>query len=127
MVPTNLVYHWEKECAKYINPQVLRVKVLSGAQIATCNGNLRTASEGAQLLVVSYNTLNRCPALAAQEFLAVVLDEAHLIKNPRAATSRAVKELRGKVKVALTGTPIQNNVFELWSIFDFLMPGYLGS
>jgi len=56
-----------------------------------------------------------------------VLDEGHLIKNPKAKTSQAVKSLKSYHRLILSGTPIQNNVLELWSLFDFLMPGFLGS
>jgi TATA-binding protein-associated factor len=55
----------------------------------------------------------------------VVLDEAHIIKNAKAKTTQAVKALRCEKKIVLTGTPLQNKVSELWSIFDFLMPGFL--
>lgn len=60
------------------------------------------------------------------QFLAIVLDEAHMIKNPKTKLSGSVKSLFGQVRLGLTGTPIQNNVAELWSIFDFLIPSYLG-
>src|SRR6185295_16853797 len=57
----------------------------------------------------------------------VILDEAQAIKNPGAKQTRAVKELRARAKVALTGTPVENRLGDLWSIFDFLNPGLLGS
>jgi TATA-binding protein-associated factor len=57
----------------------------------------------------------------------IVLDEGHAIKSPRAKTTLAVKRLRAAHRLVLTGTPIQNGVAELWSLFDFLMPGFLGT
>jgi TATA-binding protein-associated factor len=61
-----------------------------------------------------------------QSFNICILDEAHLIKNEKSKLAQVVKSLEVKHKLALTGTPIQNNLLELWSIFDFLMPQYLG-
>jgi SNF2 family DNA or RNA helicase len=59
------------------------------------------------------------------QFDYVILDEAQYIKNQKTKSAQSVKELHGKYKLALTGTPIENSLAELWSIFDFLMPGYL--
>jgi len=58
-------------------------------------------------------------------FFYTVLDEAHIIKNPKSKVSQAVKDLNCEKKIILTGTPLQNRVSELWSIFDYLMPGFL--
>ena len=65
--------------------------------------------------------------MAEIPWLYVVVDEAHHIKNPDAKRTKAIKTLNGHHKLALTGTPIQNNLEELWSLFDFVMPGFLGS
>lgn len=59
------------------------------------------------------------------EFFYLTLDEAHIIKNAKAKTTLAVKQIQCEKKIILTGTPLQNKVSELWSIFDFLMPGFL--
>jgi non-specific serine/threonine protein kinase len=71
--------------------------------------------------------LQRKPALVSAEWDAAILDEAQAIKNPGARQTRAVKELTARVRIALTGTPVENRPLDLWSIFDFLNPGLLGS
>ena len=82
---------------------------------------------GHDLVVVSYGAVHRFPWLARASFGLVVLDEAQAIKNPAARQTRAVKALRSRVRLALTGTPVENRTGDLWSIFDFVNPGLLGS
>ncbi|KAI1811320.1 hypothetical protein GGS20DRAFT_114658 [Poronia punctata] len=80
------------------------------------------------IVVTSYEVCrNDTDLLDKQNWNYVVLDEGHLIKNPKAKISLAVKRLASNHRLILTGTPIQNNVLELWSLFDFLMPGFLGA
>ena len=73
-------------------------------------------------MVTSYGTLLRLPQLEALQWNLVVLDEAQAIKNPSARQTRAAKKLRGRARVALTGTPVENRLSDLWSIFDFAEP-----
>src|SRR5208283_866834 len=79
------------------------------------------------LVVTSYGSLLRIDALVKTRWRLVVLDEAQAIKNPNAKQTRAVKALQGESRIALTGTPIENNLRDLWSIFDFINPGLMGS
>ncbi|KAI1437674.1 hypothetical protein GGR50DRAFT_19608 [Xylaria sp. CBS 124048] len=80
------------------------------------------------IVVTSYEVCrNDTNLLEKQNWNYIVLDEGHLIKNPKAKISLAVKKLASNHRLILTGTPIQNNVLELWSLFDFLMPGFLGA
>jgi len=80
------------------------------------------------IVVTSYEVCrNDTDLLEKQNWNYIVLDEGHLIKNPKAKISLAVKKLGSNHRLILTGTPIQNNVLELWSLFDFLMPGFLGA
>ncbi|GAP89624.2 putative tata-binding protein-associated factor mot1 protein [Rosellinia necatrix] len=80
------------------------------------------------IVVTSYEVCrNDADLLEKQSWNYIVLDEGHLIKNPKAKISLAVKKLASNHRLILTGTPIQNNVLELWSLFDFLMPGFLGA
>ncbi|CAJ2509814.1 Uu.00g057140.m01.CDS01 [Anthostomella pinea] len=80
------------------------------------------------IVITSYDVCrNDTELLEKQNWNYVVLDEGHLIKNPKARISAAVKRLASNHRLILTGTPIQNNVLELWSLFDFLMPGFLGA
>jgi non-specific serine/threonine protein kinase len=82
---------------------------------------------GIDLAITSYGYLARAPWLSATDWRLAVLDEAQAIKNPAARQTRTVKQLRAEVRIALTGTPIENRVGDLWSIFDFINPGLLGS
>jgi non-specific serine/threonine protein kinase len=81
-----------------------------------------------QLVVTTYALLRRdLDELLNFEFNSIILDEAQNIKNPNTITARSVRRLKGKLRLCLSGTPIENNLFELWSLFEFLMPGFLGS
>jgi SNF2 family DNA or RNA helicase len=82
---------------------------------------------GADLVVTSYGSLARVPWLASMPWRLVILDEAQAIKNPAAKQTKAVKALKADTRIALTGTPIENQLGDLWSIFDFINPGLLGS
>src|SRR5205807_3613789 len=80
------------------------------------------------LILTTYGTLIRdAPQLAQVEFDYVVLDEAQAVKNANTATAKAVRLLRGRHRLALSGTPVENHLGELWSLFEFLNPGMLGA
>ena len=121
--PASLVYNWEAEFAKFA-PQ-MDVAVVAG----TAPQRRRILAEpGHEVLVTSYDLLRRDVEHYADEgFFCVVLDEAQYIKNQQTLAARAVKVLAAQHRFALTGTPIENRLSELWSIFDFLMPGLFGS
>src|SRR5207302_4283359 len=82
---------------------------------------------GADLVITSYGTLVRAPELLKIAWQFAVIDEAQAIKNPSAKQTRAVKRLNAQARIALTGTPVENRLGDLWSIFDFINPGLLGS
>jgi SNF2 family DNA or RNA helicase len=82
---------------------------------------------GADVAITSYGYLARASSLGATSWRLVVLDEAQAIKNPGAKQTRTVKGLKADTRIALTGTPIENRLGDLWSIFDFINPGLLGS
>ena len=122
--PASLVYNWMSEISRFA-PGLAAVAVLGtkDARRVLIGGH-----EGADILVTSYDLLRRdVEEYAPLHLSRVVLDEAQYIKNPKAQVTRAVKCLDADVRLALTGTPIENRLAELWSIFDFLMPGYLGT
>ena len=122
--PASLVYNWMSEISRFA-PGLVAVAVLGtkAARRVLIGGH-----EGADILVTSYDLLRRdVEEYAPLHLSRVVLDEAQYIKNPMAQVTRAVKCLDADVRLALTGTPIENRLAELWSIFDFLMPGYLGT
>ena len=80
------------------------------------------------MVIVSYNMMSRdILTLSKIAWQAVVLDEAHMIKNSETNAASSAFELKAKFKIALTGTPIQNEVEDIWSIFNFVIPGFLGN
>ncbi len=118
VVPASLVGNWSRELARFA-PQ-LRVAALG-------RGAREADTAGADVLIVTYGMLLRLGWLTDVRFRTVVLDEAQAIKNAGAKQSRTVKKLRADARIALTGTPVENRLGDLWSIFDFLNPGLLGS
>ncbi|MGQ9589343.1 MAG: DEAD/DEAH box helicase [Planctomycetota bacterium] len=120
--PSSLVFNWLDEARRFF--PALRAAGLHGEPPALRE---RLILEDLDLLVTSYALLRRDrEALEAREFRAVVLDEAHHVKNPESQTAQAAFALRARERWALTGTPVENHLGELWSIFRFLLPGYLG-
>jgi non-specific serine/threonine protein kinase len=85
------------------------------------------ALETMDLVITSYGSLTRTPELLKIPWALAIIDEAQAIKNPGTKQSRAVKQLKARARVALTGTPVENRLGDLWSIFDFINPGLLGS
>src|SRR5678816_3849727 len=77
--------------------------------------------------ITTYGSVARLAWLAEREFALAVLDEAQAVKNPAAKQTRAVKQLKARARVALTGTPVENRLSDLWSLFDFANPGLLGT
>ncbi len=120
VAPTSVVHGWAREAARFA-PK-LRVAVHHGA------GRDTTALPDADVVVTSYALLRRDQALFVdQRFRHAILDEAQAIRNPSSQVSRVARALRAEHRIALTGTPIQNSLRELYSLFDFLMPGFFGS
>ena len=122
--PASLVLNWAEECQKF-TPELSCV-VVDGD--AAHRAELAESWPAADLVVTSYDLLRRDEALyEGQEFYACILDEAQAIKNHTTQKYKAVCKVRSRVRFALTGTPVENRLGELWSIFSFLMPGYLPS
>ncbi len=121
--PTSLVRNWEAEAAKFT--PWLKTLVVSGPDRAR---NFKTIGNF-DLVVTSYALLQRDfeAAYLNQRFSAVVLDEAQHIKNRQTRNAETVKLLQSGCRLVLTGTPVENSVADVWSIFDFLMPDYLGN
>lgn len=125
--PASLVYNWTAEFERFA-PELSVVAVAGGAQerraarLEAFGGHRRV-----DVLVTSYDLLRiDIDDWSNRRLFICALDEAQYIKNPAALTTRAVKSLEADHKFALTGTPMENRLSELWSIFDFLMPGLLG-
>lgn len=127
VAPASLLANWASEAERFAPS--LRVLVAHPAFSSASEGRTPTP-EGfavADLVVTSYGSLLRNDAFSKTHWRLVVLDEAQSIKNPNAKQTRAAKALRAQSRIALTGTPIENNLRDLWSLFDFLNPGLMGS
>jgi len=122
--PASLVYNWENE----IHTFAPNLKVLTVTGMAAEREELLAASEGYDVLVTSYDLLKRDSVLyEGKSFRFQIIDEAQYIKNASTQSAKAVKGIDARRKFALTGTPIENRLSELWSMFDYLMPGFLFS
>ncbi len=127
VVPTSLLANWQMEIARFTPSLRVLVAHPSSTARETLSRRWPPPLAGVDLVMTTYGYLHRLPWLVEAEWETVVLDEAQAIKNPGARQTRAVKQLRGKSRFALTGTPIENRLSNLWSLFDFLLPGLLGS
>jgi SNF2 family DNA or RNA helicase len=122
VMPRTLVFNWKVEASRFAPD--LRVVDYTGS------GRHRTAidQDEADLVITTYGTLRRDAArLAKVQFDYVILDEAHAIKNAATASAKATRLLQARHRLALTGTPVQNSLADLWSLFEFLNPGMLGT
>jgi len=122
VVPRSLVFNWRAEAARF-TPR-LRVLDYTGAD----RSRESRVFAGYDLVLTTYGTLRKDVAvLREMEFDYVILDEAQAIKNAESQTAKAARLLRGSHRLALTGTPVENHLGELWSLLEFLNPGFLGS
>ncbi len=122
VAPTSLVHNWRREAARFAPG--LKVVVLHGLE----RGSLWREAEGADLVITSYSLLPRdAQRLSARQWHYLVFDEAQYLKNPRAKATEVARQLPARHRLALTGTPMENHLGELWSIFDVIMPNFLGT
>ena len=121
VVPRSLMFNWSSECARFA--PTLKVMEYTGLERA----NSRADFSRFHLILTTYGTVRRDIAVLKDiDFDYVVLDEAQTIKNPSSQIARASRLLKANFRLALSGTPIENNAGDLWSIFEFLNPGMLG-
>lgn len=127
VAPASLLGNWAAECARFAPS--LRVLVAHPSERSASELAALTPADLAEtdLVITSYGCLTRFAWLRATPWKLAILDEAQAIKNPGAQQTRAVKELVARARIALTGTPIENRLGDLWSLFDFINPGLLGS
>jgi len=127
VAPASLLANWASEVERFAPT----LKVLIAHPSALSAADLEAISVGAladaDLVITSYGALLRYDWLTGTRWQVAVIDEAQAIKNPGAKQTRAVKKLIAQTRVALTGTPVENRLSDLWSIFDFTHPGLLGS
>src|SRR5215207_2067399 len=125
--PASLLANWAAEIERFtpdLNAKIVHPSTMTADQLRQVTPDKLA---GADLAITSYGTLLRVPALTDTNWRFVVLDEAQAIKNPNAKQTRAAKALKAKARIALTGTPVENHLGDLWSIFDFINPGLLGT
>lgn len=117
-VPASLLGNWRKEIGRFA--PAMDFRILHG----------RAAADEEQetfLTITTYGMVSRLDKLKEQQWTAVILDEAQAIKNPATKQTREVKKLRAGIRIAMTGTPIENDLTNLWSLFDYLNPGLMGN
>jgi hypothetical protein len=121
--PASVLHNWRREADRF-TPHLNVLVLQSGA----ARHNLRKQIPQHDLIVTNYALLRRdLEDLQKFAFSAVILDEAQFIKNPTAQVTQSVKQLKAEQRLALTGTPLENRLMDLWSITDFIQPGYLGT
>ncbi len=121
--PASVLHNWQREAQRF-TPDLSVLVLESGA----ARHNLRQQIPRHDLIVTNYALLRRdLTALQKFDFRALILDEAQFIKNPDAQVTQSVKQLRADYRLALTGTPLENRLLDLWSIVDFVQPGLLGT
>lgn len=122
VVPTSVLPNWEREAAKFV-PNLSRLTIYGAKR-----DDLFIQIKNSDLIITTYALLRRdLEELTKYRYRVVILDEAQNIKNPNTITARSVRKIDADLRLCLSGTPIENNLFELWSLFEFLMPGFLGS
>jgi non-specific serine/threonine protein kinase len=127
VAPASLLANWASELERFapsLNALIAHPSAMPAADLMTlAPGRLQDVD----LVITSYGSLLRIPWIADASWRLVVIDEAQAIKNPDAKQTRIAKKLKAQAKFALTGTPVENRIGDLWSIFDFMNPGLLGT
>src|SRR5208337_2307196 len=126
VAPASLLANWTAEIERFAPD--LKVRIVHPSAMTAEAAKQFTPAQAAELdlAITSYGTLLRMPVLSEIAWRLVILDEAQAIKNPGAKQTRAAKTLQAQARIALTGTPVENRLGDLWSIFDFINPGLLG-
>jgi non-specific serine/threonine protein kinase len=127
VAPASLLDNWVAEIERFapsLKAGVIHPSAMSADQLQRLTPD---RLQELDLAITSYGSLLRIPALTGTRWGLVILDEAQAIKNPNAKQAKAAKTLKGDARIALTGTPLENRLGDLWSIFDFINPGLLGT
>jgi non-specific serine/threonine protein kinase len=127
VAPASLLANWAAEIEKFAPG--LKAVVVHPSAMPADQVKAFTAEQASEydLAITSYGSLLRIPMFAAADWRFVILDEAQAIKNPNTRQTKAAKALKARTRIALTGTPVENHLGDLWSIFDFINPGLLGN
>ncbi len=124
VAPTSLVYNWQAEAERFA-PGLETLVIAGGAEL---RDRQRDAVASADLVITSYALIRRdMEEYGHTRFRFCIADEAQHVKNPLSVGARALRAVKADIRFALTGTPIENNLTELWALFDFVLPGYLHS
>lgn len=123
VVPASLIGNWELEAKKFT--PLISIKILHGKTAAKLQAE--AVSDLKFLNITTYGMVTKIPALQMVNWDCIILDEAQAIKNPASKQTQTIKKIPADNKIAMTGTPIENNLTNLWSIFDFTNKGLLGS
>ncbi|MEY2927069.1 MAG: hypothetical protein RL367_1546 [Pseudomonadota bacterium] len=127
VAPASLLANWASEIERFtpgLKAKIIHPSAMPAEEIRQLTPDRLV---GFDLAITSYGTLLRLPVLAQARWHFVILDEAQAIKNPGTKQTRAAKALQADARIALTGTPVENHLGDLWSIFDFINPGLLGT
>ena len=127
VAPASLLANWASEMERFTPGLTSLIAHPSAMTAADLKSLSSERLKGVDLVITSYGSLLRLPWIQETAWRLAVLDEAQAIKNPGAKQTRAVKSLNATARLALTGTPVENRLGDLWSIFDFINPGLLGS
>ncbi len=127
VAPASLLANWAGEAERFAPSLKVRVIHPSAMPVDEFRELGPERLQGLDLAITSYGSLLRLPVLGQTNWRYVVLDEAQAIKNPNAKQTKAAKALMAEARIALTGTPVENHLGDLWSIFDFINPGLLGT
>ena len=130
VLPASLISNWKAEIARFaptLEAVYIHPSETDKATLAAMAGNPDAVFSRAHLVLTTYGMLARQKWLLDIKWRLVILDEAQAIKNPSARQTKTVKKLKAEARIALTGTPVENRISDLWSLFDFLSPGLLGS
>jgi hypothetical protein len=130
VLPASLLANWKSEIARFapaLSTRFVHPSESAPGELAVMAEDPQRCVSKADLVLTTYGMLLRQGWLRELEWALVILDEAQAIKNPSARQTRAVKQLKAQARIALTGTPVENRLSDLWSLFDFLCPGLLGS
>ncbi|VDL18687.1 unnamed protein product [Hymenolepis diminuta] len=124
--PATLCSHWQEEVLKFVPDRNILMPVIYAGNVDQRTGLQLSILERCNLLITTYEVVRADVEFFQQTFWEyIILDEGHIIRNTKSKISSAVKKLKARHRLILTGTPIQNRVNDLWSLFDFLMPGFL--
>jgi superfamily II DNA or RNA helicase len=130
VAPASLVGNWHAECRRFapsLQLWIAHSSVASRSELAALESEPDTVLQGIDAVITTYQWISRSEAIQKHDWDIIVLDEAQAIKNPGSGQTKAVKKLKSRSRIALSGTPVENRAGDLWSLFDFINPGLLGS